>query len=322
MGKGNFTDALSKRMNAAQDGYDPISDAYDNMFGLSKVAEGGKRIVKLDISLIKPHPHDPFKPYTEDKLRELAESIARVGLLDPINVRPDENGGYEILTGKNRTNAVRLNGGEEIDAIITDADDDTAIMIITDSNLRHREKLLPSEKAFAYKLQLEAVKRQGKRSDLAGNGTSTQIAWKLESANIIAEHNEVSRDEVRRHIRLTSLIPELLEAVDSEDIPFMAGVDISFLDEPAQKEVYNYFCAQEEAKLDLKTSALIKKIFNEGKMTITAEVLSKILNKPQNKRIKPFSINRNRFKEFADKLPDDKELERLFLEFLQEKFAV
>lgn len=323
MPKGGLSDALSKRMGTAQDENDPIGVAYNEMFGL-KHDNGGEKIVELDLVLVKPHPQDPFKPYTEEKLKELAESIAKVGLLDPINVRPDKNGGYEILAGKNRSNAVRLNGDKKIKAIVRDVDDDTAILIITENNLKHRERLFPSEKAFAYKLQLEAVKNQGKRSDLAENGTSTQIAWKSESAALIAEHNEVSKDEIRRFIRLTYLIPELLELVDDDKIPLMAGVDLSLIDEQAQREVYQYFFASDNGnQIDLKTGALIKQIFKDGKTPITADNLNKLLSKQQREqKPKPFSINRNKFKSFADKLPDDKELESLFIEFLKVKFGI
>jgi len=322
MPKVGLSGALSKRIEASQNEHDPIDRAYDEMFGLNHKGDGEK-IVELDLTHVKPHPQDPFKPYSEEKLKELADSIAKVGLLDPINVRPDKNGGYEILTGKNRSNAARLNGDKKIKAIVRDVDDDTAVMIITDSNLKHREKLLPSEKAFAYKLQLDAVKKQGKRSDLEENETSTQIAWKSESACLVAEHNEVSRDEIRRYIRLTYLIPELLELVDNDEIPLMAGVYISQIDEQAQKEVYQYFFVlNNEGKLDLKTSAAIKEAFKDRKMSITVDTLAKLLNKEKSKiKPKPFSINRSKFKDFADKLPNDNDLEKLFLEFLHEKFG-
>jgi len=321
MPKGGLSGALSKRIEASQNEHDPIDRAYDEMFGLNHKGDGEK-IVELDLTLVKPHPQDPFKPYPEEKLKELADSIAKVGLLGPINVRPDKNGGYEILTGKNRSNAARLNGDKKIKAIVRDVDDDTAVMIITDSNLKHREKLLPSEKAFAYKLQLEAVKNQGKRTDLAESSTSVQIEQKL-SRSIVAGINDVKDSEIQRYIRLTYLIPELLELVDNDEIPLMAGVYISQIDEQAQKEVYQYFFVLNyEGKLDLKTSAAIKEAFKDRKMSITVDTLAKLLNKEKSKiKPKPFSINRSKFKDFADKLPNDNDLEKLFLEFLHEKFG-
>jgi ParB family chromosome partitioning protein len=231
--------ALSKRITASQDGPDTVDKAYDEMFGL-KNGDDKDKIVELDLALVKPHPRDPFKPYSEDKLKELADSIAKIGLLDPINVRPCGDGTYEILAGKNRSNAARMNGDKKIKAIARDIDDDTAIMIITDSNLKHREKLLPSEKAFAYKLQLEAIKKQGNRSDLKENKTSVEIQQKI-SRQIIADVYNVKDNEIQRYIRLTSLIPELLDLVDSEEIPLMAGVDLSHIDVQSQTTVYHYF---------------------------------------------------------------------------------
>ncbi|MCL2699891.1 MAG: ParB/RepB/Spo0J family partition protein, partial [Defluviitaleaceae bacterium] len=119
-----------------------------------------KKLMKIELGRLAPHPADPFKPYAEDKLRELAESIDKYGLFEPIVVR-SAAGVYEILAGKNRANAARSLGWAEIDAFLMDVDDDAALMIITDSNLKHRNKLLPSERGFAYKMQLDAIKRQG-----------------------------------------------------------------------------------------------------------------------------------------------------------------
>jgi ParB family chromosome partitioning protein len=316
--------ALSKRIHASQDGAAAVDKAYDEMFGL-KIGGGNHdhdKIVELDLSLVKPHPQDPFKPYAEDKLKELADSIAKIGLLDPINVRPCGDGTYEILAGKNRSNAARMNGDKKIKAIVRDIDDDIAIMIITDSNLKHREKLLPSEKAFAYKLQLDAIKKQGKRLDLEENSTSVEIQQKL-GRNIVAEINNIKDNEVQRYIRLTSLIPELLDLVDSEEIPLMAGVDLSHIDVQSQTTVYHYFfILHTEIQLDIKISTLIKAAFKEGKSSITTAKLSILLKQQQKKKkSKPFAINRNKFKDFADKLPDDQELESLFIEFLKARFG-
>ncbi len=155
MPKNTMTEALSKRLAAQTDS---IETSYDEMFGIQNDTE---KIVSLDIRLLVPHPDDPFKHYSEAKLRELAESISKVGLLEPVIVRPAEGGQYEILSGKNRTNAARKNGEKKIRAIVKDADDIEAVMIITEANLKHREMLQPSEKGWAYRLQVEAIKKQG-----------------------------------------------------------------------------------------------------------------------------------------------------------------
>jgi ParB family chromosome partitioning protein len=233
----------------------------------------------------------------------------------------EPKGQYEILAGRRRTGAVKLNGGKEIMAIIRDVDDDEAAMIVTETNLRHREKLYHSEKAFAYKLQLEAIKRQGKRTDLDDGTTSAQIAQKF-SRDIVAEKNEVSKDEIRRYIRLTCLIPQLLDLVDSEAMPFVAGVDLSYLDEPAQKLVHSFFFECDNGvKLDLKMAAALRASFKEtGNLTPEA-IKSLCHGKQKPNPSNAFSISRKKLLPYLDKLPDQDELERLFLEFLQVRFG-
>jgi ParB family chromosome partitioning protein len=307
-------------MGASNPQGDSIDRDYNAMFGLGRDCDAEK-VVELDLDIIKPHPLDPFKPYSEERLKELADSIASVGLLDPINVRPCDDGSYEILTGKNRANAVRLNGGRNIKAIIRDVDDDTAVIMVTDSNLKHREKLLPSEKAWAYKMQLDAIKKQGKRDVSADNRTSAPLAQKL-SRDIVVANNGVGKDEAQRYIRLTNLVPEFLALLDEDKIPLRAGVNLSYINKQAQNEVYRYFfILNSEKRIDLKISELIKRTNNEGK-PITVDTLDRLLQKRRaSAKPKSFSISRNKFKVFADRIPDDKELEKLFMEFLEERFT-
>jgi ParB family chromosome partitioning protein len=216
---------------------------------------------------------------------------------------------------------VSLNGGNEIAAIIRDVDDNEAAMIVTETNLRHREKLFPSEKAFASKLQLEAIKRQGKRSDLEGDPTSARIAQKF-SRDIIAEINEVSKDEIQRYIRRTFLIPPLLDLVDTEKIPLYAGVNLSYLDEPAQTLAHRYFFEEDSGvKLDLKAATALSTAFKESG-DLTQEMIETLFYENQ-KPIpsKTFSISRKKLLPYLDRLPDNNELERLFMEFLESRFG-
>ena len=239
------------------------------MFGLPA---GAQTVVKLQICSLHHYEKDPFKDRSGEEMEKLATSIRENGLQYPIIVRPmTEKGHYEILAGRRRVGAVKSNGNTEIDAIIRDADDNEAAMIVTETNLRNREKLFHSEKAFAYKLQLESIKRQGKRSDLEEKA-STQVARRLESAAIIAEKNDVSKDEIRRYIRLTYLITPLLDLVDSGKIPFVAGVDLSYLDDAAQVLVYNFFFEREYGvRLDLKSAASLRSAFKkDGALTVEA----------------------------------------------------
>jgi len=179
----------------------------------------------LEISKLKPFSKHPFKMYNDDKLTSLSESIKEHGVISPILVRPidDDKYEYEIIAGHNRVQASRIAGIDEIPSTIKDLDNETATILMVDSNLEQRESILPSEKAFAYKYKLEAIKIQGKRSDL----TSTQVAWKSEKADELGEKNSESGDTVRRFIRLTNLITPLLDKVDERKLMFIPAVELS-----------------------------------------------------------------------------------------------
>ena len=296
-----------------------IEQSYDGMFSGHIYTEG--KIVELNISDLKPHPSDPFKSYSEDKLMDLANSIENVGLLNAIIVRPHANGGYEILAGKNRTNATAKNGSKKINAVIKDVDDDTAIMILTDSNLKNREELLPSEKGWAYRMQVEAIKRQGERTDLKPSLTSAHGAQRIKSRDIVAENNNVSKDEIQRYIRLSYLLPNLLEQVDNKKVYLMAGYHFSYLDEQSQFAVLEYYQdADFKKQISVKNSELIRSEYEKSNNPLTTEQIKNIINGINSKPTKSFSVSRNKFKAYSDKVPNDKELERLFLEFLAAKF--
>lgn len=311
MAKNTVSGALSKRI--AQQQANSIETSYDEMFGLKHDDE---KIVSLDVSLLAPHPDDPFRHYSDAKLRELAESISKVGLLEPVIVRPAEGGKYEILSGKNRTNAVKKNGERTIRAIVKDVDDFKAVMIITEANLKHREKLNPSEKGFAYRLQLEAVSRQGMRSDL----TSVQFEQKL-SRKFVAEINEVKDSEIQRYIRLTYLIPELLEMVDEGEIPIMAAYQVSYLDAESQNVLFRYL-EESETKLTIKLAQKIRENFAKN-LQLSAEKIENFKEYHNGKESKTvsFKISREKLRQISEKIPDDK-IEELFLEFLAERFSI
>ncbi len=312
MAKNTVSGALSKRI--AEQQANSIESSYDEMFGLKHDDE---RIVSLDVSLLTPHPDDPFRHYSDAKLRELAESIEKVGLLEPVIVRPMESGKYEILSGKNRTNAVKKNGERTIRAIVKDVDDFKAVMIITDANLKHREILTPSEKGWAYRLQVEAIKKQGERNDLG----AVEFQQKL-SRRIVAEINEVKDNEIQRYIRLTYLIPELLEMVDEGEIPVMAAYQVSYLDTESQNTLLRYL-EETETKLTIKLAQKIRENFSKN-IPLSAEKIEKFIeynNKRESKTIS-FKISREKLGRFSDAVPDDETVEKLFLEFLAERFSV
>ena len=183
----------------------------------------------LPIQKLRPFEGHPFKVTDNEEMDQLVWSVLTQGLLTPLVVRPMENGEYEVISGHRRLHACKKAGIETAPALIYEIDRDAAAIALVDSNL-HREKILPSEKAFAYKMKLEAMNRQGQRTDL----TSTQVVSKLRTNEIVGEANGDSRETVRRYIRLTHLLPELLEKVDEEKIAFTPAVHLSYLS-PAEQ---------------------------------------------------------------------------------------
>jgi len=192
-----------------------------------------KAPVIIPVDNIVPFDGHPYKVLDDDSMNELTESVQESGILEPLTVRPLENTeNYEIISGHRRYRAAQKAGLTEVPAFIRAVSRDEAAIMLVDSNL-HRERILPSEKAFAYKLKYEALKSQGKRSDL----TSSQVATKLDTAAEVGSESGESRDTVYRYIRLTNLIPELLDMMDEGKIAFSVGVELSFLDEKHQYDV-------------------------------------------------------------------------------------
>lgn len=189
--------------------------------------------VNIPVSKLRPFEGHPFKVKDDDEMNTLIESVQTQGVLSPLIVRPIESTDeYEVISGHRRLHAARKAGITEVPALIYALDRDAAAIAVVDSNL-HREHILPSEKAFAYRMKLEAMSRQGHRSDL----TSDQLGRKLETAEIIAQQSDDSKSQVRRYIRLTYLIPKFLEKMDKGEIALSVGVELSFLDESSQWEV-------------------------------------------------------------------------------------
>lgn len=215
-------------------------------------------IQELPVAKLIPFEGQPFRPYSTEKLQELAEDIKDNGILSPIIVRPYV-GRYQILAGHNRTSAAKLIGLETVPCIVKEVDDNTARLIVVNTNLNQREELLPSEKAFAYKMQMEAMKQQGKRTDL----TSDQVDRKLETAEYIAQSNSISGPQVRRFVRLTYLIKPLLDMVDEKQLAFMVGVNLSFLKENEQTRLHEYITVHRKS-ISLDQSELLKMHSKDG----------------------------------------------------------
>lgn len=216
---------------------------------------------------IWPFKDHPFKVIDDEAMLRTVESISQYGILSPLILRPMEGGGYEVISGHRRLHAAELAGIETVPAIVRELNDDEATILMVDSNLQ-REHLLPSERAWAYRMKLEAMKRQGERTDRV-NGTSTQVGRKLETAEMIGQELGDSRNQVRRYIRLTYLIPELLQMVDEKKIAFNPAVELSYLSEQQQKDFIEAMEYSQNTP-SLSQAQRIKKLAADGKCSLDA----------------------------------------------------
>ena len=224
--------------------------------------EQGEKIVQIALSeLYTPSIH-PFKIIDDEKIEEMAESIKQYGVMTPGVARPLENGGYELISGNRRKRASELAGEETMPVIVRELDNDEAIILMVDANLQ-REEILPSERAFAYKLKLEAMKRQGARNDL----TSRPLVGKSETADIIGEESGESGRQIQRYIRLTELIPDLLELVDEKLLAFRPAVEVSYLTVDEQEKLLESIQLN-ECTPSLSQAMRLKKFSQEGRLSI------------------------------------------------------
>ena len=196
----------------------------------SRQEQQREQVQQIPIGELFPFKHHPFKVLDDESMQRTVESVEQYGVLSPLIARPRPEGGYEIISGHRRQHAAQLAGLDALPVIVRNMDDDAAVLLMVDSNLQ-RETILPSERAFAYKMKLEALKNQGARSDL----TSPQVAAKFRSDDAVAKDQGISGDTVRRYIRLTNLIPEMLDLVDQKKISFNPAVELSYLDENQQR---------------------------------------------------------------------------------------
>lgn len=222
-------------------------------------------ITNIPVEKLKSFPNHPFQVRDDDSMRETVESIKTYGVLQPVIVRPSDDGNYEILSGHRRKRACELAGRKTIPAIVRELDDDAAIIFMVDSNLQ-RENILPSERAAAYKMKLEALKRQGIRNDL----TCTQVEYKLDygkkSVEKVAEEAGESRAQIQRYVRLTELQPELQHMVDEKKMAFTPAVEISYL-KPDEQRMLLDTISSEQATPSLSQAQRLKKLSQSGELT-------------------------------------------------------
>ena len=220
-----------------------------------------QEIVPMDIKELKPYADQPFKVLLDNNMDELCASIEQYGVLSPIIVRPHSEGGYEVLSGHRRMKACELLGVEEVPVVIKDLDDDTAAILLVDSNLQ-RENILPSEKAFAYKLKMEAMKRKAGRPS---KENASQIGTHLRSDEILADQVGESRNQIQRYIRLTNLIDPLLDLVDNNEMAMSAGVELSYLGSRDQAKVYK-IVERESTAPSIAQAAKLRKTAENGEL--------------------------------------------------------
>lgn len=253
-------------MNSSEhrkDRFAPLT--YEQMYGVEEPEPDG-RPLELEIDSLVPFLNQPFDPYSEDEMAQMVESIQENGVISPIIVRPRADGEtYEIISGHNRVEACRRAGICQVPSFIRDVDDDTAVILMVDSNLRQREELSDIEKARAFEMKLEAMRRQGCRVDLSSPATSRQLVGKFknETANIIGEASGDSGRQVQRYIRLNKLIPSLQKSVKDKKLAFNPAVALSYLD-PADQAIVQETMEREETAPSLSQAQKLKKMASDG----------------------------------------------------------
>ena len=261
-----------------------------------------KKPVAIPVEKLRPFAGHPFKVKDDEEMNTLIESIQAQGVLSPLIVRPIENTDeYEVISGHRRLHAIQKAGITEVPALIYALDRDAAAIAVVDSNL-HREHILPSEKAFAYRMKLEAMSRQGHRSDL----TSDQLGRKLETAEIIAQQSDDSKSQVRRYIRLTYLIPEFLEKMDQGEIALSVGVELSFLDEQNQRVVLEQY-AINDCTPSYSQAWRMHKADREG--TLTTAVIQTIMSEEKANQRETVKVPISRLREVLPQGLDAKKTE-------------
>lgn len=273
--------------------------------GLSGARAAGQ-VYMVDVRQLEPYPDQPFRQYPPEKLQELADDIARSGILNPILTRQNKNR-LQILAGHNRWAAAKLAGLTHVPVLILEANDDQAVLVLTSTNLRQREHLLPSEKAFAYKMQMDALKRQGQKNESGGA---------YDSSSLITRQTGDSRMQIHRYIRLTGLEPGLLEILDKGRISMTPAVAVSYLSPEAQREVLR--CVRDlGAGLTIEKGNALKDRAANGPLS-AAEIEAALLNIPRIKRkAETVSIRYDRIKEFLPGGLDGEKLEDWIIEALR-----
>ena len=269
-----------------------------------------EQVQQIPLSEIRPFKNHPFKVLDDDSMSDTVESVKQYGVLSPLIARPRPKGGYEIISGHRRQHAAELAGLETLPVIVRQMDDDAAIILMVDSNLQ-REHILPSERAFAYKMKLDAMKNQGTRSDL----TSTQVVSKLRSNEKLGAENNQSRETVRRFIRLTNLIPELLDMVDNKTVSFNPAVELSYLSPEQQQEVIRAMDDTQNFP-SVSQAKRIKKLAQDG--TFTTETVVAIMGEEKKSELDTVTIKNDTLRKYFPRSYTPKQMEDTIIKLLEQ----
>ena len=285
--------------------------SYDDLFSTqeSRQEAGREKIIEIPISELHPFKNHPFKVMDDERMLDTAESIREYGVLVPAIARPREDGGYELIAGHRRKRGCELAGLESMPVIVRDMDDDAAVIVMVDSNIQ-RESLLPSERAFAYRMKLEAIKHQGLRTD----PTSRQLVGKLEAADLVGQNAGESGRQVQRYIRLTHLIPELIEMVDNRKIALNPAVELSYL-KPAEQKILLTAMDSEQASPSLSQAQRLKKFSQDGRLS--EDSMFAIMSEEKKKDVDRISIPRDTVRKFFPKNYTPKQMEDTIIMLLK-----
>ena len=284
---------------------------FDDIFLTDESREEDQRekIVELLLEELHPFKNHPFKVVDDDAMRETAESVSKHGVLVPAIARTREEGGYELISGHRRKRASELAGKDTMPVIVRKLDDDAATIIMVDSNIQ-RENVLPSERAYAYKLKLEAMKRQGERTDL----TSRQVGTKFRADERLADSVGDSARNVQRYIRLTELVPEFLEMVDAKKIAFNPSVELSYLKPEEQQDLIEAMVL-EQTTPSLSQAQRLKKFSQEGKLSF--DVISAIMSEEKKPEPERVTLTGDKLKKYFPKSFTPQQMEETILKLLE-----
>ena len=286
--------------------------SYDDIFSTeeSRQEEQREQVQQIPIGELFPFKNHPFKVLDDDSMSDTVESVKQYGVLSPLIARPRPKGGYEIISGHRRQHAAELAGLETLPVIVREMSDDAAVILMVDSNLQ-REHILPSERAFAYKMKLDAIKNQGARSDL----TSPQVASKFRSDDEVAKGQGISGDTVRRFIRLTNLIPELLDMVDNKTVSFNPAVELSYLSPEQQQEVIRAMDDTQNFP-SVSQAKRIKKLAQDG--TFTTETVVAIMGAEKKSELDTVTIKNDTLKKYFPRSYTPKQMEDTIIKLLEQ----